>query len=195
MSPPPSQPFGAISSDAAVGPLVYPIANLADLGETTIEVPDEVPEHSAGPDDLSRSVYGLLGVPIDAVDMDAVLAQISAAAASATPFLLSTPNLDFLTTSRFDREFLESLLLSDLCPADGMPIVWLSWLLGVPIRERTAGSDIFATLKSMRRSPRRLSVFLFGGAEGVVAKASQRINNAAGWASCQEGIGRTMGSR
>jgi N-acetylglucosaminyldiphosphoundecaprenol N-acetyl-beta-D-mannosaminyltransferase len=187
---PPSPPFGAISSDAAADPLIYPIANLVSLGETTIEVP----EISAVPDDLSRNVYGLLGVPIDAVDMETALTRISAAAANTTPFLLSTPNLDFLTTSRFDGEFRESLLFSDLCPPDGMPIVWLSRLLGVPVRERTAGSDIFATFKSTRPSPHKLSVFLFGGADGVVAKASQRINNAAGWATCVGWLNPGFGS-
>jgi N-acetylglucosaminyldiphosphoundecaprenol N-acetyl-beta-D-mannosaminyltransferase len=180
MAPPSSQTIGALSSDAAMGPLSYPIASLAMLGEAAIETP----EISCVPDDLTRDVYGLMGVPIDAVDMDTVLMRISAAAASGTPFILSTPNLDFLTINRFDQEFRESLLLSDLCPPDGMPIVWISWLLGIPIKERIAGSDIFATLRSMRRSRPKLSVFLFGGAEGVVAKASQRINEAAGWATC-----------
>jgi N-acetylglucosaminyldiphosphoundecaprenol N-acetyl-beta-D-mannosaminyltransferase len=45
--------------------------------------------------------------------------------------------------SRSDPNFREALLLSDLCPADGMPIVWIARLLGIPINNRIAGSDIF----------------------------------------------------
>jgi N-acetylglucosaminyldiphosphoundecaprenol N-acetyl-beta-D-mannosaminyltransferase len=74
-------------------------------------------------DDLSRQVYCILGMPIDAIEMPAVLQRIETAAADAAPFVISTPNLNFLVNSQSDPEFRESLLLSDLCPADGRPIV------------------------------------------------------------------------
>lgn len=124
--------------------------------------------------ELRRDVHGVLGIPIDAMDMDGVLARIYAASASATPLWMSTPNLDFLAASRLDPEFRESLLLSDLCVPDGMPIVWISRLLGIPINRRIAGADIFARLK--QRVTPRLTAFLFGGAEGIAERASQRIN-------------------
>jgi len=136
------------------------------------------------PDDLTREVYGVLGIPVDVIDMSAALRKIEVAAASATPFLLSTPNLNFLVTSRLDPEFRESLLISDLCPADGMPIVWLAWLLGVPIKERIAGSDIFGALKSERNATQQLSVFLFGGPEGVAAAACSKLNAERGGLTC-----------
>src|SRR4051794_6129793 len=69
-------------------------------------------------DDLEREVYCILGMPIDAVDLETVLGRIDAAARSKAPFLISTPNLNFLVNSRSDAEFRESLLRSDLCPAD-----------------------------------------------------------------------------
>ena len=49
-----------------------------------------------------------------------------------------------------------------------MPIVWLSRLLGIPVKERVAGSDLFDLLKYARLSE-PLKVFLFGGAKGVAA--------------------------
>jgi N-acetylglucosaminyldiphosphoundecaprenol N-acetyl-beta-D-mannosaminyltransferase len=132
--------------------------------------------NSARPDDLAREVYGLLGVPIDMIDMATVLRHINSAAADSAPFLISTINLNFLVTSRTDEEFRESLLLSDLCTADGMPIVWIAWVLGIPIKKRLAGSDIFEALKPARESARRLKVFLFGGPEGIAAAACQKLN-------------------
>ena len=133
--------------------------------------------------DLSREVYGVLGIPVDVIDMATALRRIEAAAATA-PFLISTANLNFLVTSRSDAEFRESLLLSDLCTADGMPIVWIARLLGVPIKERIAGSDIFEALKSARYVTRRLKVFLFGGAEGVAAAACSKLNAEPGGMTC-----------
>ena len=125
-------------------------------------------------DDLSRDVYGVLGIPIDAVDLSAVVARIGQAVAHDKPFLMSTPNLNFLVSSQNDPEFREFLLRSDLCPVDGVPIVWISRLLGIPIRERVAGSDIFDGLKARKDTPAK--VFLFGGPEGVAETASQVLN-------------------
>jgi N-acetylglucosaminyldiphosphoundecaprenol N-acetyl-beta-D-mannosaminyltransferase len=139
---------------------------------------------SAASDDLSRAVYGVMGITIDLIDMPTMLLKIEAAAADRAPLLLSTPNLNFLAISRCDPEFRESLLISDLCPADGMPIVWLARLLGVPIKERIAGSDIFEALKSARFASRRLSVFLFGGAKGVASAAAATLNAQPGGMIC-----------
>jgi N-acetylglucosaminyldiphosphoundecaprenol N-acetyl-beta-D-mannosaminyltransferase len=126
--------------------------------------------------DLSRKVYCILGVPVDAVDLPTALYRIKAAATAAVPFLVSTPNLNFLLNSRTDPEFRESLLLSDLCPPDGIAIVWIARLLGIPIKERVAGSDIFESLRSERQPAQRMRVFLFGGDEGVAEAVSARLN-------------------
>jgi N-acetylglucosaminyldiphosphoundecaprenol N-acetyl-beta-D-mannosaminyltransferase len=128
-------------------------------------------------EDLSRDVYGLLGVPIDAVDMPRVLFQIKLATANEIEFLISTANLNFLTTSLSNPDFRESLLCSDLCTADGVAIVWLGRLLGLPLRERIAGADIFESLKSAQTVADRLKVFLVGGEEGVAAGACQKLNS------------------
>jgi N-acetylglucosaminyldiphosphoundecaprenol N-acetyl-beta-D-mannosaminyltransferase len=125
-------------------------------------------------DDLSREVYGVLGIPIDAVDLPAVVQRIGTALSRDTPYLISTPNLNFLVSSQVDPEFRESLLRSDLCPVDGVPIVWISRLLGAPIHERVAGSDIFDQLKARKSQPAK--VFLFGGPEGVAETASRVLN-------------------
>jgi len=99
--------------------------------------------------------------------MAIALHSIEAAASNSLPYLISTANLNFLTTSRSDTEFRESLLLSNLCAVDGMPIVWIARLLGVPIKTRVAGADLFEELKSAYRSNHPLKVFLFGGPEAV----------------------------
>jgi N-acetylglucosaminyldiphosphoundecaprenol N-acetyl-beta-D-mannosaminyltransferase len=127
--------------------------------------------------DLSREVYCVLGIPIDAIEMPAVLRSIEIAASNRAPFVISTPNLNFLVNSQSDLEFRDSLLLSDLCPTDGMPIVWITRLMGIPIKHRVAGSDIFEALKARPRSERPLKVFLFGATEAVAAAAAKTLNS------------------
>ncbi len=127
-------------------------------------------------DDLSREVYCILGMPIDAIEMPAVLHSIDAAATNESPFWISTPNLNWLVNTQQDSEFRESVLLSYLCLTDGMPIVWIARLIGLPILHRIAGSSILEALKARPRSERPLKVFLFGSTESVAAAAAKTLN-------------------
>ena len=128
-------------------------------------------------DDLAREVYGVLGMPIDVLCRTAALQKIAEAVEKGRPFLISTPNVNFMATTQSDPEFRESLLCSDLCAADGMPIVWISRFLGIPIKERVSGSDLFDTIRSTRSSSNPVRVFLFGGSEGVAERAGEILNS------------------
>jgi N-acetylglucosaminyldiphosphoundecaprenol N-acetyl-beta-D-mannosaminyltransferase len=132
--------------------------------------------------DFSREVHCLLGLPFDAVDLAGAEARIRAAAASRSRCFLSTPNVNFLVGCRSDGAFRDSVVNSDLSVADGMPLVWLARLMGIPIRERVAGSTLFEVL---RRTPaRRLSVYFFGGADGVAEAAWRALDSEAGGLAC-----------
>ena len=134
--------------------------------------------------DLARPVYCILGIPIDAVSMADVIGNIESAVQNWASFTLSTPNLNFLIASRDDANFRKSLLDSDLCPADGMPIIWVSRLLGLPITRRIAGSDIFEALKKRPLGARPIRVFFFGSSEAVASAAAGTINAARSALTC-----------
>lgn len=136
------------------------------------------------PSDLAREVYGLLGIPIDVIEMPEVLSRIRSAARASRPYLVSTANLNFLSASHKDLGFRETLLASDLCTADGVPLIWIAKLLGIPLRSRVAGSDMFEALRSDRDALHRLRVFLFGGDEGVAAAACSALNSQDGGVLC-----------
>jgi N-acetylglucosaminyldiphosphoundecaprenol N-acetyl-beta-D-mannosaminyltransferase len=128
-------------------------------------------------DDLAREAYGVLGMPIDALDRISVLETIVCAAKAGRPLLLSTPNVNFMVASRQDSDFRESLMQSDLCAADGMPIVWISRLLGIPIKERVSGSDLFDAIRSHGSTSHPVRVFLFGGADGLAETVCEILNS------------------
>ena len=136
-----------------------------------------------GTSDLMRDVYCILGMPIDGLDIAGTLDKINAASLARDPFLISTANLNFLVNSLADPEFRESLLLSDLCTADGMPIVWIARLLSLPIKKRIAGSDILDELRT-REAGRKLRVFFFGGADGIAEAARRILNGENGGLTC-----------
>ena len=128
--------------------------------------------------------FDVLGLPIDAVNLATVVQRLEAAADNRATFLISTPNLNFLVSSLSDPEFRESLLDSDLCPPDGAPIVWIARLLGLPIKERVAGSDLLDRLRAGGSGIRRLAIFLFGGAKGVAAAAAAKLNTEPSGLNC-----------
>ncbi|NJL50176.1 MAG: WecB/TagA/CpsF family glycosyltransferase [Blastochloris sp.] len=144
-----------------------------------------VASKQAGPhDDLSRNVYGLLGIPLDADNFQGAICSLNEAIDNRRFCLLSTVNVDYLSNSMKDAEFRESLLRSDLCTADGFPVVWLARLMGVPLRERVAGSDVFMVLKNNGQWSSRPRFFLFGGDDGVAAAAARSLNHETGATSC-----------
>ncbi len=124
--------------------------------------------------DFDREVHCLLGLPFDAVSMQSVLQRIRKASAERSQCFFSTPNLNFLIAAQSDNAFRDSVINSDLSIADGMPIVWIAKLLGMPICERLAGSDVFENLRAA--SSPKLSVYFFGGMEGVAAIACKQLN-------------------
>lgn len=130
----------------------------------------------------TRNVYGLLGLPVDAVDFEALIAAMDAAAARREPFLISTLNVNFLIKSQENADFRDSLLSSDLCLVDGMPLIWMAKFLKVPIQERVAGSDLFGRLKA--RTSTRLRVFLFGGTGDLVSRVGEKLNAEKGGLEC-----------
>jgi N-acetylglucosaminyldiphosphoundecaprenol N-acetyl-beta-D-mannosaminyltransferase len=135
-------------------------------------------------DELSRQVFGILGIPIDVTGLLTLLRKLEAAVKYRKPFLISTPNVNFLITSQGERQFRECLLLSDLCPVDGMPIVWIARMLGIPIKDRVSGADLFDALKLADRFDRRLGVFLFGGADELAALVGKNLNARSGGLKC-----------
>ena len=61
-----------------------------------------------------------------------------------------------------------------LLVADGMPLIWASWLQGTPLPGRVAGSDLISSL-SAAAADRQLSIYLIGGAEGTAAAAAKYL--------------------
>lgn len=129
-----------------------------------------------------RRVHAIAGLPFDAVTMAEAVAAVRQAIARRQRLFLTTPNTNFVTLALSDASFRDSVLQSDLCVADGMPIVWLARLLGVPIRERVSGADLFEALLTQPGEP--LSVYFFGGPDGAAETACAQVNASNGPMRC-----------
>lgn len=129
-------------------------------------------------DDFARRVYCVLGIPIDETSMAGLVGQIRQAALARESRFISTPNLNYLMLSQRDPAFRWSLLESDICPADGVGILLICRLLGIPITARVAGSDLPAALQATPApvGDRPLRIAFFGGEPGVGQRACAAVN-------------------
>ena len=121
-------------------------------------------------------------MPIDPIGLTAAVSHLRNAAFSRTRCFVSTPNLNFVIAARSDPEFRGSLLRSDLCLADGAPLVWVARALGLPVVARVAGADVFEALRAHRGPP--LRIFFFGGPPGAAEAACRNLNANPGGLRC-----------
>ena len=134
------------------------------------------------PVDFSRNVVCIMGLPFDAVGMDEAVERVRSAARQRVPCLVTTPNTNIVVAARADEAFRESVIHSQLCVADGMPIVWVARLLGLPVRERVSGAGLFEAL--CRAPTPAVKVFFFGGPDGVAQAACEQMNRRGGGVEC-----------
>ncbi len=124
----------------------------------------------------------LLGVGLDPVDVETTLERVHAAIGTRSRLFLATANLNFVALAARDETFARQLRAVDLCVADGLPLVWLSRLLGPRLPERVAGADLVERMR--RDTTRPVRVYLFGGPDGVAERAAGVLDREAGGLRC-----------
>jgi N-acetylglucosaminyldiphosphoundecaprenol N-acetyl-beta-D-mannosaminyltransferase len=124
--------------------------------------------------DATAWPVAILGVPFDHVTIDQAVSRIDAMIASRRPHYVVTANVDFLVQAHRDVELRRILLEADLVLCDGTPLVWASRLLGNPLPERVAGSDLAPGLiRAAAEKGHRL--FFLGAAPGVAEEAAVKL--------------------
>ena len=124
-----------------------------------------------------RPTFCLLGLPFDPLSLPEAEQVLRNGVAAGEAGILSTPNLNWIALARQNPAFRQSVLISDCCVADGMPLVWLARLLGLPFPERVSGADLIERLRKGRPS---LRVFFFGGLGDVAERAVSALRRSPG---------------
>ncbi|MDJ0922292.1 MAG: WecB/TagA/CpsF family glycosyltransferase [Henriciella sp.] len=121
---------------------------------------------------FNRDVWAVFGMPIDNVTVAEAAAQIEAAVETRERLSFVTPNVNWLVRALKDPATMRQIVDADLSLADGAPIVWLARRLGMPIKERVAGSDLFNHLRyDTSADAKPIRVYFFGGREGAAEAA------------------------
>lgn len=85
-----------------------------------------------------------------------------------------TPNVDHVVLAQEDPSLCEAYDRAALSLVDGMPLLWLSKLLGHPLPEKISGSDLVEPLMA-RAANEGLRVLLLGARDGIGKRAADRL--------------------
>lgn len=121
-----------------------------------------------------RERVDLGGVLVDRVAVGAAVDRIRGFLHSGTVNQVATVNLDFVAIARRSPDFRAILNDAELSVADGMPLVWLSHLMGQPVPERLTGVELVDECCRVAVET-DTSVFLLGAAPGVAEVAAGKL--------------------
>jgi len=127
-------------------------------------------------DGRATSACAQMGIPIHQYDMvgalDRIRQLVEIGRVSGRSHQVVTVNADFLVTARHHGDVHAILRGADLLLADGMPLVWASSSLGVPLPERVAGADLVPALAGVAAA-NGYRMLLFGGLEHSADRSAQ----------------------
>ena len=112
------------------------------------------------------------GLDLDRVGLAEVLEMARASIQQRRPCHIVTVNLQFLSVAERDPAFAQVVNGADVVVADGVPVLWLSRLLGAPIPQRVTGHDLLYGCAALAAQEGYSLFFL--GAEPEVAEAATR---------------------
>ena len=119
----------------------------------------------------------LLGLRVDNVTMQEAVEKIEDFILTKRPHICVT--LDFFDSFREaknDPMFYEVVNSADLVIPDAMTVIWLSKILGMPLKERVTGLDL--TIKLCELSGKKgYKLYLLGSTDEVLAKTVKIIKN------------------
>jgi len=122
---------------------------------------------------LQHSV-AVMGLPLANVTATEAVDRIEELILSGGTHQVATANLDFWLNSLRDVHLHRIIAGCSLVLPDGMPLVWISRLLGNPLKERVSGVDVVPMLAELS-ARKGYGIYLLGGREGVGERAAKRL--------------------
>jgi len=100
----------------------------------------------AAPEKTNPRSFHVLGVRVDAVQIPDTIAQMEEwIRERGCGHYIAVTGMHGITEARHDASFRRILKSADLVVPDGMPLVWLGRLRGLPVRRRVYGPELMMT--------------------------------------------------
>lgn len=118
----------------------------------------------------------ILGVRVDRVDMQKTLELIDDYIQKRITRQIVVVNVAKVVKALKDANLKRIIEEADLCGADGVPLVWISKLVGSPIPGRVNGTDLMEKLVE-RSAERGYRIYFFGASKTVVRQVVKIYRN------------------
>lgn len=121
---------------------------------------------------MPKNRYSILNTYVNALTMDETVAEVEKIIQAGKPTQHVVINAFKVNLMNEDARLREIVNACPLINADGASIVWAAKRLGVPLRERVAGIDLFQNLVKLA-AEKGYKIYLFGAKEEVVTRVKR----------------------
>lgn len=116
--------------------------------------------------------YPILNTYVNALSMDETVAEVEKIVKAGKPTQHVAINALKVNLMNENEKFREIVNACPLINADGASIVWAAKKLGIPLKERVTGIDLFENLVKLA-AEKGYKIYLFGAKEEVVQKVKR----------------------
>lgn len=117
----------------------------------------------------NKKRYKIFNAYVDALSFDETIQEVERIIAEGKPAQHVVINASKMNLMQQDEKLTEIVNSCPLINADGASIIWAAKKLGIPIKERVTGIDLFTKLIEISNE-KGYRIFLFGAKEEVVTK-------------------------
>ena len=118
----------------------------------------------------------ICGIWIDNVNMAEAVSRIESLIWKRQPSQVVTPNTDHVMIFQKEKEFQGIYSRAALVTADGSPLIWASYFLGTPLKERVTGADLVPELCRLSAEKKYKLFFMTGGSDASIGeKAAEEL--------------------
>ena len=116
----------------------------------------------------------LLNTYVNNVSMNETIQEIERLIAQDKKSYVVPINVDVVIKMEHDSYLREIVDKADLVLVDGKPLIWVSQIYKMPIKQKISGSDLVPLLCETATT-KGYSIYILGGKDGVADKAKKRI--------------------
>ncbi len=127
------------------------------------------------PETTKRSSFHVLGVRVDAIQIPDAIDQMEEwICQRGHGHYIAVTGMHGVTEAQQDDSFKRILNSADLVVPDGMPLVWLGRLRGLPLRRRVYGPELMMTF-CQETASKGYRHFFLGGTPDLLARLSENL--------------------
>ena len=127
-----------------------------------------------------RPAANVLGVNVDAIDMEQAIAHISGLLQGSIKSYVCVAGVHGVMEAQRDAQLFDVYAGSEMTIPDGMPLVWVGHMQSLVSMQRVTGPDLMREI-FRRKEFSEVTHFLYGGREGVAEELCRNLTEQFPW--------------